>query len=118
MGLLRDTMAAQRLLHWKQPRKNEPGAGDFAEVVMQEVKSRSDVAKGKLSIEQVNSHLDQLARASNESVISRYQVLTSDGRLELSEYASCASSTKTSQHSRTNGSFASFSKVCLDLPYR
>ena len=63
-------MAAQRLLHWKQPRKNEPGAGDFAEVVMQEVKSRSDVAKGKLSIEQVNSHLDQLARASNERVLS------------------------------------------------
>jgi DNA ligase-4 len=50
--------------------QNESGSGDFARVCYHEISARSTVEEGQLSIEAVNSLLDQLAT----------------GRLKQSEY--------------------------------
>lgn len=90
LGLDRHSEAAQRLIKWKQPvdgqvsrgktvswmkapkliNQAESHSGDFARVCYHQISSRSTVEEGQLSIEAVNSLLDQLAT----------------GRLKQSEY--------------------------------
>ena len=78
LGLDRHSEAATRLVKWKQPvdgqvpfliyldviRTNHQAdshSGDFARVLYHEIAARSTVEEGQLSIEAVNSLLDQLA---------------------------------------------------------
>jgi DNA ligase-4 len=87
LGLDKHSEAAQRLTKWKQPtegqvshlpspchslrapaelqtdlnRQSVSGAGDFARVCYHEIAARSTVEEGQLTIDAVNSLLDQLA---------------------------------------------------------
>lgn len=66
LGLDPKSPSAQRLVHWKQP-VHVPGqtadatSGDFAKVCLQAIRARSTVSEGHLSVEAVNSLLDDLA---------------------------------------------------------
>lgn len=80
LGLDRHSEAAQRLVKWKQPVPGqasqahtvcipysqltiqaESHSGDFARVLYHEIAARSTVEEGQLSLEAVNTLLDQLA---------------------------------------------------------
>ncbi|CAI2176822.1 16107_t:CDS:10 [Funneliformis geosporum] len=68
MGLARDSIYAQRLIHWKMPgsSKNKT-AGDFASVAFEVIAPRSTVVgRGKMTIEDVNYQLDVLNAASGQ----------------------------------------------------
>ncbi|GFZ52023.1 DNA ligase 4 [Saitozyma sp. JCM 24511] len=63
LGLDKHSEAAQRLIKWKQPIDGQADAvsGDFARVCYHEIAARSTVEEGQLTIDAVNSLLDQLA---------------------------------------------------------
>ncbi|RSH81465.1 DNA ligase (ATP) [Saitozyma podzolica] len=63
LGLDKHSEAAQRLIKWKQPIDGQADAvsGDFARVCYHEIAARSTVEDGQLTIDAVNSLLDQLA---------------------------------------------------------
>jgi DNA ligase-4 len=64
LGLDRHSDAAQRLVKWKQPveGQNETISGDFARVCYHEIAARSTVEAGTLTVDGVNSILDELSR--------------------------------------------------------
>lgn len=64
LGLDRHSEAAQRLIKWKQPveGQGENFSGDFARVCYHEIAARSTVEAGTLTVEAVNTLLDELAR--------------------------------------------------------
>ncbi|KAL7418712.1 DNA ligase (ATP) [Cryptotrichosporon argae] len=64
LGLDKHSEAAQRLIKWKQPvdGQNEGHSGDFARVCYHEIAARSTVEEGTLTIDAVNSLLDEMAR--------------------------------------------------------
>ncbi|KAL1413255.1 DNA ligase (ATP) [Vanrija albida] len=64
LGLDKHSEAAQRLIKWKQPveGQREGFSGDFARVCYQEIAARSVVEEGTLSVDDVNSILDDLAK--------------------------------------------------------
>ncbi|KGB77341.2 hypothetical protein CNBG_3179 [Cryptococcus deuterogattii R265] len=62
LSLEKHSEAAQRLIKWKQPAEGSSGpTGDFAKVCYNEIKARSTVEEGQLSVEAVNMLLDKLA---------------------------------------------------------
>lgn len=63
LGLDKHSEAATRLVKWKQPvdGQHDGGSGDFARVCYNEISARSTVEEGQLSIDAVNTILDQLA---------------------------------------------------------
>ncbi|WWC58136.1 uncharacterized protein I303_100671 [Kwoniella dejecticola CBS 10117] len=64
LGLDKHSEAATRLVKWKQPvdGKADSHSGDFARVCYYEIAARSTVEQGQLSIDAVNTLLDQLAQ--------------------------------------------------------
>ncbi|OXC65372.1 DNA ligase 4 [Cryptococcus neoformans] len=62
LSLEKHSEAAQRLIKWKQPAGDSSNpTGDFAKVCYNEIKARSTVEEGQLSVEAVNMLLDKLA---------------------------------------------------------
>jgi len=63
LGLDKHSEAAQHLIKWKQPVDGQNTiSGDFARVCYNAIAARSTVEVGQLTIEAVNSLLDDLAR--------------------------------------------------------
>ncbi|WRT63833.1 uncharacterized protein IL334_000758 [Kwoniella shivajii] len=64
LGLDRHSDAAMRLIKWKQPIDGQADShsGDFARVCYYEIAARSTVEQGQLSIDAVNTLLDQMAQ--------------------------------------------------------
>ncbi|GAA5955325.1 hypothetical protein JCM8115_001915 [Rhodotorula mucilaginosa] len=63
LDLPRNSSAAIKLEHWKTPTKDDPGAGEFASVAYEVIKSRSTVtvSRSTTTIETVNEVLDKLS---------------------------------------------------------
>ncbi|KAL7418092.1 ATP dependent DNA ligase domain-containing protein [Mrakia frigida] len=65
------TEAGRRLTQWKQPTgKDNQVTGDFASVLYEVVKERSDVSKSTLTIDEVHELLDQLSKATGDEAKS------------------------------------------------
>jgi hypothetical protein len=63
LGLDRHSEAAQRLIKWKQPVDGQTDiSGDFARVCYHEIAARSTVEAGSLTVDAVNSLLDELSK--------------------------------------------------------
>ncbi len=64
LGLDKHSEAAQHLIKWKQPVDGQANtiSGDFARVCYNAIAARSTVEVGQLTIDAVNSLLDELAR--------------------------------------------------------
>ncbi|GAA5899174.1 hypothetical protein JCM5296_000357 [Sporobolomyces johnsonii] len=60
---------AMRLLNWKLPTKDDPGAGEFATVAYEVINSRSSVMSrfGSFDVEGVNDILDELSRTGSKT---------------------------------------------------
>ncbi|GAA5924604.1 hypothetical protein JCM1841_003439 [Sporobolomyces salmonicolor] len=75
---------AMRLLNWKFPTKDDPGAGEFATVAYEVINSRSSVISryGSVDVEGVNDILDELSRTGSKAT-------EEDGkkRMPLTEHA-------------------------------
>ncbi|GAA5885480.1 hypothetical protein JCM3774_003364 [Rhodotorula dairenensis] len=63
LDLPRSSSAAIKLEHWKTPTKDDPGAGEFASVAYDVIKSRSTVtaSRSDTTIDTVNEVLDNLS---------------------------------------------------------
>lgn len=57
---------AIRLLNWKKPTEKEASAGDFPTVLYEVIRKRSSIIQGRLSVDEVNNVLDELAQSGGK----------------------------------------------------
>ncbi|GAA5981421.1 hypothetical protein JCM10908_004104 [Rhodotorula pacifica] len=67
LDLPRNSTAAIKLEHWKTPTKDDPGAGEFASVAYDVIKSRSTVttSRSDTTIDSINDVLDKLSQTTS-----------------------------------------------------
>ncbi|VDB87968.1 unnamed protein product [Peniophora sp. CBMAI 1063] len=57
---------AIRLLNWKRPTELHKASGDFTSVLLEIIGKRSNVLEGSLTVEDVNTLLDELSKCGNK----------------------------------------------------
>ncbi|KZV67055.1 DNA ligase 4 [Peniophora sp. CONT] len=57
---------AIRLLNWKRPTEQHKASGDFTAVLLEVIGKRSNVVEGSLTVEDVNTLLDELSLCGNK----------------------------------------------------
>ncbi|KAK4699162.1 DNA ligase 4, partial [Phenoliferia sp. Uapishka_3] len=65
MELPANSSDAIKIEKWKTPTTKDPAAGEFSTVAYEVIKSRSSVLEGSLTIDEVNTILDQLSQAGS-----------------------------------------------------
>lgn len=66
LGLSKTNADALKILEYRNPKTNRTATGDFAEIAYIHVLSKRCTTEGSLSIEEINDHLDMMARYNNE----------------------------------------------------